>query len=67
MALTRWANNTLARSVRENLYVGTKTVSHTGGQSYEMVAAFYILLDILSVRYLEYAQKHGEEVVNESG
>lgn len=61
MAFTRWANNTLSRSVQENLYVGTKTVSHTCGQSYEMVAAFYILLDILSVRYLEYVQKNREE------
>ena len=65
MALTRWANNTLARIVQENLYVGTKTVSHTSGQSYEMVAAFYILLDILSVRYLEYIEKYGEETKNE--
>lgn len=54
ISLTRWANNTLARMCRENLYVGTKTVRHTSGESYEMVATFYILLDILSVRYLEY-------------
>ncbi len=66
MALTRWENNTLARIVQENLYVGTKTVSHTSGQSYEMVAAFYILLDILSVRYLEYTEKYGEEIENEN-
>lgn len=65
MALTRWANNALARAVQENLYVGTKTVSHISGQSYEMVASFYILLDILSVRYLEYTEKHGEEPQNE--
>lgn len=65
MALTRWANNTLARIVQENLYVGTKTVRHTSGQSYEMVAAFYILLDILSVRYLEYTEKYREETENE--
>lgn len=56
LSLTRWANNTLARMCQENLYVGTKTISHTCGQSYEMVAMFYILLDILSVRYLEYVE-----------
>ncbi|MDE6890041.1 MAG: MurR/RpiR family transcriptional regulator [Eubacterium sp.] len=67
MSLTRWANNTLARLVQESLYVGTKTVSHTSGQSYEMVAAFYILLDILSVRYLEFTEKYAEEAENESG
>lgn len=61
LSLTRWENNTLARVCQENLYVGTRTVSHTSGQSYEMVAMFYILLDILSVRYLEYVEKFGEE------
>ena len=57
MALTRWANNTLSRICQENLYVGTKTVGQTWGQSYEMVAAFYILLDILLVRCLEYRDR----------
>ena len=65
IALTRWANNTLARISQENLYVGTKTVGHTSGQSYEMVAAFYILLDVLSVRYLEYTEKHRREIFHE--
>lgn len=65
MALTRWANNSLARISKDNLYVGTKTISHTSGQSYEMVAAFYILLDILSVRYLEYTEKQRKEGGNE--
>lgn len=58
ISLTRWANNTLARMCQENLYVGTKTVSPAAGHSYEMVAAFYILLDILSVRYLEFMHRH---------
>lgn len=61
VSLTRWANNSLARMCQENLYVGTKTVYQSAGESYEMVAAFYILLDILSVRYLEYLQSAGEE------
>lgn len=56
IAFTRWANNTLARLCQENLYVGTKTVSQITEQPYEMIAAFYILLDILSVRYLEFTQ-----------
>lgn len=57
ISLTRWANNTLARMCQENLYVGTKTIRAIAGQSYEMVATFYILLDILSVRYLEFIHK----------
>lgn len=55
-SLTRWDNNSLAGMCQENLYVGTKTVYQNTGGSYEMVASFYILLDILSVRYLEYIQ-----------
>lgn len=62
ISLTRWENNTLARMCQENLYVGTKKISHVSGQSYEMVAMFYILLDILSVRYLEYVQKCREDI-----
>ncbi len=57
LSLTRWANNTLARMCQENLYVGTRTVYQTGRESYEMVAAFYILLDILTVRYMEYIRQ----------
>ena len=56
LSLTRWANNSLARMCQENLYVGTRTVYQTERESYEMVAAFYILLDILTVRYLEYTE-----------
>lgn len=59
-SLTRWDNNSLAGMCEENLYVGTKTVYQKAGGSYEMVAAFYILLDILSVRYLEYVRESGE-------
>ncbi len=57
LSLTRWANNTLARMCQENLYVGTRTVYQTGRESSEMVAAFYILLDILTVRYMEYIRQ----------
>ena len=60
LSLTRWANNSLARMCQENLYVGTRTVYQTERESYEMVAAFYILLDILTVRYMEYTARAGE-------
>ncbi|MCC8126428.1 MAG: MurR/RpiR family transcriptional regulator [Clostridiales bacterium] len=66
-SLTRWANNSLAVMCQENLYVGTKTVHPKEGESYEMVASFYILLDILTVRYLEYRQKLRGEDNGESG
>lgn len=57
ISFTRWNNNSLAKICQENLYVGTKTINRLSGGSYEMVAAFYILIDVLSVRYLEYLQK----------
>lgn len=59
LSITRWTNNTIARMCRYNLYAGTKMIDGGGGSSagYEMVAAFYILLDILSVNYLEYVRE----------
>lgn len=60
LSITRRENNSLARMCQESLYVGTRTTQQTLGQVYELVAAFYILLDILSVRYLEYRLLHEE-------
>lgn len=53
LSVTRWNNNSLARITENNLYVGTKLLSKDEQDSYEMITAFYILLDILSVKYLE--------------
>lgn len=52
LSLTRWASNSLAQMCQESLYVGTKTIQQSGHSSYEMVAAFYLLLDILLIRCL---------------
>ena len=60
LSITRRENNSLARMCQESLYVGTRTTQQATGRSYELVAAFYILLDILSVRYLEYRLLEGE-------
>lgn len=57
ISLTRWENNSLARLCHENLYVGTRRVLPENSRSYEMVAAFYIMLDMLSVRFLEYRRE----------
>lgn len=54
LSLTRWKNNTIARMCPYNLYAGTKVVDGYGQMSYEIMSAFYILLDILSVHYLSY-------------
>ncbi len=52
VSLTRWASNSLAQMCQESLYVSTKTVHQAGSSSYEMVAAFYLLLDMLLIRCL---------------
>lgn len=67
ISFTRWENNSLARLCQESLYVGTRTVSQSAGRTYEMVASFYILLDVLSVRYLEFVQNQERKMADESG
>lgn len=57
LSLTRWDNNTIARLCSHNLYVGTRTLHGFKNLSYEMTAAFYVLLDILFIHYLEYVRK----------
>lgn len=54
LSITRWDNNTIARMCSYNLYAGTKMLDGMDTQPYEVVSAFYMLLDILSVNYLEY-------------
>lgn len=64
VSFTRWQNNSLARICQSNIYVSTRTIFSLQSQSYEMVAAFYVLLDILSVRYTETVNKIKEEAVH---
>lgn len=54
LSITRWNNNTIARMCGSNLYAGTKMLNGMEAQPYEVVSAFYVLLDILSVNYLEF-------------
>lgn len=58
LSITRWKNNSLARMTENNLYVSTKTIHQNQKDSYEMIAAFYVMLDILSVRYLDTIRNH---------
>lgn len=53
LSITRWDNNTIARSCRYNLYVGTKKTQGFRDFSYEMMGTFYVLLDALLVNYLD--------------
>lgn len=57
LSITRFENNTIARMCKNNLYVSTKILHGLQNISYEMTAAFYVLLDILFVNYLEYIRE----------
>ena len=57
LSITRFENNTIARMCKNNLYVSTKILYGLQNISYEMTAAFYVLLDILFVNYLEYIRE----------
>ena len=58
LSITRFENNTIARICKDNLYVSTKMLHGLQNLSYEMTAAFYVLLDILFVNYLEYTREN---------
>lgn len=53
LSITRWDSNTIARMCAFNLYVGTSTMQGYQTLSYELIGAFYVLLDILYVNYLD--------------
>ena len=57
LSITRFENNSIARMCNNNLYVSTKILHGLQNISYEMTAAFYVLLDILFVNYLEYIRE----------
>ncbi|NFG24745.1 MurR/RpiR family transcriptional regulator [Clostridium botulinum] len=57
ISITRFQNNAIARMCKDNLYVSTKMLHGFKNLSYEMTAAFYVLLDILFVYYLEYIRE----------
>lgn len=61
VSLTRWKNNTIAGLCEHNLYAGTRVLMGCRDMSYEMMAAFYILLDVLSVHYLVYEREKKHE------
>lgn len=56
LSITRFENNTIARMCIDNLYVSTKMLHGLQNISYEVTAAFYVLLDILFVNYLEFVR-----------
>lgn len=57
LSITRFANNTIARLCAQNLYVTTKKWQGYRNFSYELMAPFYVLFDMLFVSYLDYERE----------
>ena len=62
LSLTRLDNNALARACDENLFVGTIVLQSDQSLNYELIAAFYILLEMLSLSYGAYRDGRGDDV-----
>ena len=56
ISITRLQNNTISQMCEHNLYVATKVVRQSRSQ-YEMVSAFYVLMDLLFINYLDYRKE----------
>lgn len=54
LSITRLQNNTIASLCQDNLYVATQKLQGIQDTSYELVAVFYVLLDLLFMHYLNY-------------
>lgn len=54
LSITRLQNNTIASMCQDNLYVATQKLQGIQDTSYELVAVFYMLLDLLFIHYLNY-------------
>lgn len=54
ISLTRLKDNSLAKLCDENLYVGTTFAQGINNLNYETTTLFYILLEILFIKYINY-------------
>ncbi|MCD7809234.1 MAG: MurR/RpiR family transcriptional regulator [Erysipelotrichaceae bacterium] len=54
ISLTRLDNNTISTLCENNLYVSTQKLETLQVTSYEVVGAFYALLDLLYMNYIDY-------------
>lgn len=58
LSITRLQNNTIASLCQDNLYVATQKLAGIQDTSYELVAVFYVLLDLLLIHYLNYIRRN---------
>jgi len=58
ISITKFKNNTLARLSDYNLYINTSSVDSVFSQGYETTAHFFIAVEMLLLKYLQYLQNH---------
>ena len=56
ISITRLQNNTISHMCKYHMYVATQTIEHTAN-TYELVSAFYVLMDLLFIHYLNYVRE----------
>lgn len=62
ISITKQNVNTLARMSRHNLYVTTRTFNLFYGEiDYETVTSFFLLIELLFLKYVEYRESRKEE------
>lgn len=57
ISITRLNSNTISSLCQQNLYVATRKLESEHATAYEVVGAFYALLDMLFMNYVEYRNR----------
>ena len=57
LSITRLDSNTISSLCNQNLYVSTRKLDEIQNTAYEVVGAFYALLDLLLINYIEYKKR----------
>ena len=62
ISITKLKENSLARLSDFNLYIDTATINDFSSNSdYESVTAYFILIEILFIKYMEYKNQKGKK------
>ncbi len=57
VSITRLANNTISRLCHLNIFAITQNINNINNINYELVAVFYMIIDTLFMKYIEYSRR----------
>ncbi len=57
ISITRLANNTISRLCHLNIFAITQNINNINNLNYELVAVFYMIIDTLFMKYIEYSRR----------